>query len=251
MTLDLNTSKSPNGFKCNKCNRDVTPVVVVCFEPTKVQMSVRPLRLITIALAIGIVGRLSAQQVPLPMVMPANPQPLLPLLQVLDRAGLSGSVEISGVCDAKSLPPFSQLGQKGSDSIPTMLSEKLPSGRGFRVAQDPNGLIRVIEPNVASDFLKLRISHIAFEGSKHKPLFHANYAMWSVLSTPEVVAFIRSNDIFVLPFAESVGGDLPPSNSPHISGTLDKRDSPGGSRSHSANVPRRLVLRGLPAESIA
>jgi hypothetical protein len=155
------------------------------------------------------------------MVMPANPQPLLPLFQALDRAGLLGSLEISGVCDAKSFPQFSQLGQKANNSIPTMLSEMLPSDHSFRVTQDPNGLIRVIEPDVAADFLKLRISHIAFEDSKHRPLFHANHAMSAVLSTPEVVAFIRSNDIQRLPLLESAGGDLPLSNSPHIGGTLD------------------------------
>jgi len=78
----------------------------------------------------------------------------------------------------------------------------------------------MVEADIPTDFLNVRISHLTFEDYRRKGIFKANYAMWAVLGAPEVVAFLKSHDVEG-PFpAEMPGGEFLP-NSPHISGTLD------------------------------
>jgi hypothetical protein len=182
-------------------------------------MLIRRLLCASIAISLAMVGRSSAQDA---TILRPNPKPLLPLLQVLDSANVSGSLEVSGACGSERYPQFPQLGQKTDDSVLTMLGEMLSSNRGVRVTQDSNKIVRIIGPDVPTDFLNVRISHITFEDYKHNGIFSANAAMWSVLAAPEVVAFFKNNDVEgPFPF-EFVSGSLEwPTNSPHISGSLD------------------------------
>ena len=182
-------------------------------------MLIRPLLWASIAIALAMVGRSSAQDARFPR---PNPKPLLPLLQVLDSANASGSLEVSEACSSKRYPQFPQLGQKTGDSALAMLGEMLSSNRGFRVTRDSNEIFRIIGPEVPTDFLNIRISHITFEDYKHNGIFSPNAAMWSVLAAPEVVAFFKNNGIegpFPLEFIS--GGLAWPPDSPHISGSLD------------------------------
>jgi hypothetical protein len=83
------------------------------------------------------VGRSSAQQIWSCLPIPDR---CSLYFNSLTEPAYQGSLEISDVVTEK-FSQFSQLGQKRSDSIPTMLSEMLPSDRGFRVTLDPTGLV--------------------------------------------------------------------------------------------------------------
>jgi hypothetical protein len=182
----------------------------------EVQMS-RPLHVIVIVLALGMGGRSLAQETRL---LSPNPQPLLPILQVLNSAGLSASLERSGVCDSESFPQFPQVDEQSGDSTLATLREMLSSNRGPQVTQDSNGIIRVVEPDVPTDLLKVRISHITFGDG----IYSASDALlWVVMNAPEVRAFFQRNHIAgPLPMTIVSGGiGKPPSDSPHISGTLE------------------------------
>lgn len=185
----------------------------------------RRLRVSTaIGLAFWAVGSSSAQDVSL---LEPNPRPLVPLLQVLDSANLSGSLQISGVCESKRFPKFPEVGEKKGDSALTTLGEMLSSNSGLTVSQDSNGIIRIIGPDVATDFLNVRIRHITFEDDKHNGTFAPNVALFLLLQTPEVTAFFKSKDIpppmpFLLLSGSIINGRLYwPPDSPHISGKLD------------------------------
>jgi len=180
-------------------------------------MSRRPLHVIVIALAIGMGGRSLAQEIRL---LSPNPQPLLPILRVLNSAGLSASLETSGVCDSESFPQFPQVDEKSGDSTLATLRAMLSSNRGPRVTQDSNGTIRVVEPDVPTDLLKVRMSHITFDDG----IYSASDALLLVvMNAPEVGAFFQDNPIAgPLPVTIVSGGiGKPPSGSPHISGTLE------------------------------
>lgn len=142
---------------------------------------------LVINLALALLGKSPAQE--------PNPKPLLPLIHALDSASLSGSLEISEDCGSKRIPQFPQVGQGKSDSTLTRLSEMFSSNSGITVSQYPNGIIRIIGPDVPTDFLSVKISHISFEGEKHNALFSPTYALWTVFAAPEVVAFFKSHDI--------------------------------------------------------
>lgn len=185
----------------------------------------RPLRVATaIALAFWAVGRSSAQDISL---LEPNPRPLIPLLQVLDDANLSGSLQISGVCESKRFPKFPEIGEKKSDSALTTIGEMLSRNTGLTVSQDSNGIIRIVGPDVPTDFLKVRIRHIAFEDDKHNRIFSPNLAMVYLLETTEVRAFFKRKGIpNFMPVFMGSGGMINgrpywPPDSPNISGTLD------------------------------
>jgi hypothetical protein len=169
-----------------------------------------------ISLALALFGKSPAQE--------PDPKPLLPLIRALDSTSLSGSLEMSEDCGSERYPQFPQVGQGKSDSTLTRLGEMLSSNSGVTVSQDSNGIIRIIGPDVPTDFLNVKISHITFEGDKHNALFSATYAMWIVLAAPEVVAFFKSHDIEKPSLFEFFSGDpfvTPPPDAPHISGSLD------------------------------
>lgn len=175
---------------------------------------------VVISLALALFGKSPAQEPVEP-----DPKPLIPLINVLDSASLSGSLEISGDCGSKRFPQFPQVRQGKSDSTLIKLGEMLSSNSGVTVSQDSNGIIRIIGPDVPTDFLNVKISHITFEGDKHNAsLFSPTYAMWIVFAAPEVVAFFKSHDIekpFLIEFFTGNPFVTPPPDSPHISGSLD------------------------------
>lgn len=168
-----------------------------------------------IALVFWAAGRSSAQDA---SILGPDPRPLLPLLQVLDRANLSGSLQISGVCESERFPKFPQVGEKKGDSTLTTLGEMLASNRGLSLTSDSNGVIRIIGPDVPTDFLNVRISHITFEG-----IDGPNFAMVPLLETPEVISFFKSKDIPLPMLLFINAAPAYPWNDPgpYISGTLD------------------------------
>lgn len=171
---------------------------------------------VVISLALALFGKSPAQE--------PDPKPLLPLIDALDSASLSASLEISGDCGSERFPQFPKVGQGKSDSTLTRLGEMLSSNSGVTVSQDSNGIIRIIGPDVPTDFLNVKISHITFESDKHNALFFPTPAVWTLLAAPEVVAFFKSHDIEKPLLIWFYTGDpfvTPPPDSPHISGSLD------------------------------
>ncbi len=154
--------------------------------------------------------------------------PVKPILEVLDNAKLSGSLEFSEKCDSTSIPPFPRFRIAATtESSPLQsLREILADDSGMRVWQDRDGMIRMIGSGVPKDLLKVKISHISFE-SNGVPLQYAAYSpnaalLHAILRAPEVVAFMKAHSID-WPWGEAVpGSNAPwPVSSPHISGSMD------------------------------
>jgi len=168
---------------------------------------------------VGVVIGSVAQEVQFPRPRPE----LLPILEVLDSAGLSGSLEISGFCDKGSFPQFPHLVKKTGVPPLQELGEMFSSSV-VRVTQDSDGNIRMIEPGVPDDLLNIRIHRVTFKDDLGNDLFTANGALLSVLGAPEVVAYYRGHDInvvFSLEIASGTVGTSWPPDSPRMSGTLE------------------------------
>ena len=155
--------------------------------------------------------------------------PLRPLLEVLDRAKVSGSLGLSGHCDV-GLPPHlphlrppSMTGR----SLLQVAREMFADDRGMQVTQDPDGTIRMIESGATTELLNVKISRILFE-SNGVPLQYAAFSPSSalhyvILQAPEVLAFAKGHDI-LMPFAGaggSVSNEPIPAEAPHITGSMD------------------------------
>jgi hypothetical protein len=136
--------------------------------------------------------------------LPSGPKlisPLGPLLEVLDRANVSGSLELAGHCDV-GLPPhyFPRLRVPVTTRGPLVqvVREMFADDPAIQVTQDADGMIRLIEDGAHTDLLNVKISRIWFE-SKGVPLqyaaFSPNTALLQILQSPEVVAFMKAHEI--------------------------------------------------------
>lgn len=149
---------------------------------------------------------------------------LRPILNILDRAKLSGSLEVSGSCDSFAYPGFPELPQlrtpvTSSDTPLHSLRKLFVNDSKMHVTQDSDGTIRMTESNVPRDFLNLKIDHISFASQ----VYSANAAVRYVLSSPEVELFMKSGGIN-FPFSGGVAsGIIGPGSptSPHISGSIE------------------------------
>ena len=155
--------------------------------------------------------------------------PLQPILEVLDEAKFSGSLEFTGHCVVGHIPDFPLLrvtAASGSSPIQT-LRKILGENPAIQVTQDKDGTVRMIENDVPTDVLNVRISHISFEGSgvnEQRATYNPNEALRTILRAPEVAAFMKARNI-EWPLH---GGGVPgnsigrwPPERPHISGSLD------------------------------
>jgi hypothetical protein len=114
---------------------------------------------------------------------------------VFSRAHASGSLEYWGVCNfERSYPDFPKLRavpdhEKGS--AVELLREMFSVDPEMRVSQDADGKIRMIEKDVPSDLLDVKIHHLQFPIEFRGP----NMAIIAILKTPEVIAFRREHNI--------------------------------------------------------
>lgn len=156
---------------------------------------------------------------------------LKPLLEVLDKAKVSGSLEFTGSCDSYSFHVFPEFplirvpAASKESSVLQTVREMFQDNPAMQVTQDSDGTIRMVESDVATDILGVKITHISFgeksDGSDFA--YSAWTALHSILNTPEFKLFMETHDI-ELPFGG--GGPVsfnlsPPKNTPHISGPLD------------------------------
>jgi hypothetical protein len=150
------------------------------------------------------------------------------MLEALDKAKLSASLEFSGQCDLLDFPDFPRFRTPATSggSALQAVREILADDPAQHVTQDPDGTIRMIGSGVPSDLLNVRISHILFESNGangQRALYTPNAALRFVLGAPEVVAFMKAHDIEWPYSGESVPGNAgawPPAW-PHVSGALD------------------------------
>jgi hypothetical protein len=159
-------------------------------------------------------------------------KPLQPLLVALDRAKVSGSLQLSGSCDPTRVSPFGLPHwhpAEGDGSPIEIAREILADDPAIRITQDADGTLRMAEPGVPPDLLNIKIRHIAFE-SDGKPLeygaFTANEAVTRViLRAPEIVTFVKDHGI-QYPTGNGTGGSWVLGakrvlTSPNMSGSMD------------------------------
>jgi hypothetical protein len=119
--------------------------------------------------------------------------------KILSDAQLSGSIEYWGVCDVgKQRPPeLSKLrdvsGHKGSAL--DVLQEMFADDPKMRVIQERDGKIRMAEADVPQDLLQVKIHHVSFymPGTIGAIAHDGPMAVYALLNTPEVIAFMNQN----------------------------------------------------------
>lgn len=152
---------------------------------------------------------------------------LKPVLDVLQIAHLSGSIELEGRCDPMHLPRFPQFGNSTTTAPSALVALKEIAASDptrMTVTQDTDGTIRMIEKGVPNDILNVKISRILFQDYGGHYIHSANLAVRIILDSPEVVAFMQDHDIARPNGAIGIGGassGVWPSGSPYISGSLD------------------------------
>jgi hypothetical protein len=154
--------------------------------------------------------------------------PLRPLLQALDRSGVSGSLEFSGHCSG--FPgdiPHLRVPSSSEGSPLLVARETFSDDPAIHISQDPDGTIRINENGTSTELLDVKISHVSFE-KDGVPLRYAAYdashaLYYVILKTPEVLGFAKAHNIQI-PFVGMAGGQPGsqiPVDWPHLSGAMD------------------------------
>jgi len=179
-------------------------------------------------------------------------EPVRLILEILDRASLSASFEFSGACPGHN-PNFPPLGivRLGHDPIRD-LHKVLADHPNIQIQQDSSGIVRMVERGIPKDILNVRIGHVSFdrEGNNGKyGTYSPSSATATILSAPEVVAFMKSKHI-----EPSHGAGVPgnlvgerPTNQPHLSGTLENVTVSQALDSILATFPGMWVYQNCPA----
>jgi hypothetical protein len=163
-----------------------------------------------------------------PTTVPGYTTPLRPLLQALDRSGVSGSLEFSGYCPG--FPgdiPHLRLPSSSDGSPLQVARETFSDDPDMHISQDPDGTIRIIETGTSTELLDVKISHVSFE-KNGVPLryaaYEASHALYYViLKAPEVLGFAKAHNIQI-PFVGMVGAQSRsqiPVDWPRVSGSMD------------------------------
>ena len=150
----------------------------------------------------------------------------LPLVMgVLSKAHVSGSLEYWGRCDAGLDFPELQSPQNIAHSPADALREIFANDPEMEVTEEPAGTIRMVERDVPGDLLAVRIKRVSFggEGVPTNTIYDPRKALWVILSTQEVVTFMKTHDIGPPHGFENVisGQTRPLPELPHISGSLE------------------------------
>jgi len=113
---------------------------------------------------------------------------------VFSKADASGSLEYWGACDFKKFyPDFPKLKRIPSHegSAVELLREIFSVNPHMRVSQDADGKIRMVEEDVPTDLLDVKINHVQFPVEYHGP----NAAIVAIMHTPEVREFLREHNV--------------------------------------------------------
>lgn len=150
---------------------------------------------------------------------------LVSVMSVLSAAGASGSIEFSGVCDARNRfnLPGVQKPRANKSSPVELLRESFANEPRIRVSQEGSGLIRMAETKIPRDLLNFRISHLSFElpYAGGDVMYDSHEALRAVLATPEVQDYMEHNQIdFFERFEQATVLSRGSPDSPQISGSL-------------------------------
>jgi hypothetical protein len=147
------------------------------------------------------------------------------VMSVLSRAHVSGSLEYWGVCDTGLDFPKLQSPQNIAVAPVDALREIFANNPDMQVKEGPHGIIRMVERDVPEDLPALKIKRISFGGEYLPPnvIYDPGSALRVILSTPEVVAFMKAHDLGPPHGYQTVieGQSLPSLESPRISGNLN------------------------------
>lgn len=122
------------------------------------------------------------------------------LQKILNGADVSASLEYWGSCNSGELyPDFPRLRILAdySGSHLTVLQRVFVDDPHMRVTQDGSGMIRMVEDDVPTDILDVRIQHLSFDKAANEyegftsPIDALNY----ILSAPEVRAFGKAKHL--------------------------------------------------------
>jgi hypothetical protein len=147
------------------------------------------------------------------------------VLQVLNSASASGSMEIRGKCELRNLAEIPNTLQAGSSrkNVVETLQPMFANDPAMQITQDQDGTIRMKESGVSDDILKVKIRDFRFDGdSPNGGVYAPNVAVLRVMVTPEVLSFKRLKKIeWVSPAYVAPSNMGPPSPElPHISGSM-------------------------------
>jgi hypothetical protein len=161
-------------------------------------------------------------------------RPLQPVLEVLRRAGVSGSLELSAHCEnrgivlgAVPLLPRLHVSEVSNSSPLEALRGMFADDPAMHVTQNGDDTIRMIEGGVPSNLLSTRIKHIHLESmrlpSQNATFVASNAMLHVILDAPELVASMEANHI-VFPFngqGGSFGIESVPESAPRFSVDMD------------------------------
>jgi len=129
-----------------------------------------------------------------------TPIPGLSLIHRILQAGhVSGSLAYSGCGFDKrvppDLPPFGVVNESGP---PKEILEKLFSADPLMQVKQEDSMIRMMEKNVPTDVLNLKIHHLSFfpsDASESDAVHGPGMALLVILRSPEVMAFRKAHNI--------------------------------------------------------
>lgn len=121
---------------------------------------------------------------------------LVPLLQVLKNANVSGSLELA-TC-TRGVPEFPELRDSIGTKAPVLqtVREMYADDPDIEVTQSANGIIRIVQRGTPADLVDLRISEIRLSGPP--PVYGPSAAVAHVFAAPEVQRFMKDHNIPIL-----------------------------------------------------
>ena len=136
---------------------------------------------------------------------------LVPLLKVLQKAKVSGSLELP-IC-TRGVPESPKLREAAgtATSVLQTVREMYADHPDIEITQGADGIVRIVQRETPSDLLRVRISEIQFSGTS--AVYGPNAAVPRIFAAPEVQRFMKDHDMQTL--GGVLGGALatPPVNS--------------------------------------
>jgi hypothetical protein len=123
-----------------------------------------------------------------------------PIVEVLRRGKISGSLEYWGSCtDGGPFPDFPTVTAPSSDSASPLqtLRDMFANDVDMQVTQEPDGTIRMVEKSVPQDLLNVKFGHISFDEEQKRgaPMYIPQNVLQFITHAPEVETFMKDNGI--------------------------------------------------------
>jgi hypothetical protein len=122
------------------------------------------------------------------------------ILDVLNDTHASGSLAFSATCDFHQgrFPrvPTVRTPRRSSSTVDD-LQFMFGGNSKIRVTREPSGIVRMVETDVPTDILEVKIHHISFHAapSGSDPIGGPRLAMMRVFEVPEVKGFMEEHDV--------------------------------------------------------